>query len=289
MKQSNNAHPSYREARWHLLRVEKNGKLRPLVHFRGWVILLVGLILSMTVAVAWLLVAWLDARAALVTSQETVTIQERSIESMRDEKDNALARLAIAEFKLKALDSEPAMKKQLESPASKNGQQTLAKSLPGKGNTAEATPDNAPAKTISAFGAAPAVGDTDSYAVIEKVVADNLFVCTSPENSLLDIAFKVINMGTRKQPVSGRAFIILKDAYAQQDQWLVLPSAMLIDKRPVQSSGQRFQIYNYRTIKFQVAHENPALFVQATIFIYKDSGELIFERDFNLEPVDVCP
>ncbi len=121
-----------------------------------------------------------------------------------------------------------------------------------------------------------------------KVIADNLFVCANPTDTKLNIEFKVINMGTRKQPIAGHVFVILKDAHAEQDKWLVVPGAMLMDGRPVQSKGQRFRIYNYRTIKFKVAHENPGLFVQATIFIFKNTGELIFERDFSLEPIRVC-
>jgi len=134
-----------------------------------------------------------------------------------------------------------------------------------------------------------ALDDTDKDAAIEKVTADNLFICVGPDDTSLNIEFKVINMGTRDEPVSGHAFVILKDAHAEQDLWSVIPRAMLMDGRPVQSRGQRFRIYNYRTIKFKVAHENPGVFVQATIFIFKDSGELIFERDFSLEPIQVCP
>jgi hypothetical protein len=288
MKQFKTEHSSYKEARWHLLRVEKNGSLRPFVHFRGLAIIVAGLIFVMAGAIGCLLIAWLDTKGTLVASQESVSRQAHVIESIRYQKDGILARLAIAESKLKAVVSGPPVEKPSEPLTVKEGEKTPLKTVTVPGETFQAPPAKKQAETTLGSGTSPASGEADMDVVIEKVVADNLFICTSPDDTMLNIEFKVINMGTRKQPVSGHAFVILKDAHAEQDLWLVVPSAMLMDKRPVQSRGQRFRIYNYRTIKFTVAHENPGLFVQATIFIFKGTGELIFERDFTLEPIPVC-
>ncbi len=289
MKKSKPEHLSYKETRWHLLRIGKNGSLRPFVHFRGLAMIVAGLIFVMAGAIGWLLVAWLDAKGTLTVSQESVLRQTRAIESIRHKKDSALARLAIAESKLKAFVSGPPMEKQSEPLTLKEGEKAPVKTVTGSGDTPQTPPEKISAETIKASGTSPAPSDADMDVVIEKVTADNLFICASPDGTTLNIEFKVINMGVRKQPVSGHAFVLLKDAYAEQDQWLVVPSAMLMDGRPVQTRGQRFRIYNYRTIKFKVAHENPGVFVQATIFIFKDTGELIFERDFTLEPIHACP
>ncbi len=289
MKKSKPEHTSYKETRWHLLRVEKNGGLKPFVHFRGVVMIVVGLILVMTGAIGWLLIEWLDARGTLVASKKSVSRQKQVIESIRHEKEGALARLAIAESKLKAVVSGPPVEKEDKRPVLKEEEKTPDKNKTGPVDAPKTPLAEAPTQTIKAAGMSPAPDDTDMDDVVEKVTADNLFVCASPDDPSLNIEFKVINMGTRKEPVSGHAFVILKDAHAEQDLWLVVPRAMLTDGRPVQSKGQRFRIYNYRTIKFKVPHENPGVFVQATIFIFKHTGELIFERDFTLEPIDVCP
>jgi hypothetical protein len=289
MQQSKNEHHTYKETRWHLLRIEKNGSLKPFVHFRGMVMIGAGLILTMSGAIGWLLIEWLDVRGTLVASQESVLKQSRVIETIRQEKEGALTRLAIAESKLKALVSVPPMEKENEPLDLKQEEETPVKKKISPGDTPETPPVKASTQIVKASGKSPTLDDTDLDAVIEKVTADNLFVCASPDDTLLNIEFKVINMGTRKKPVSGHAFVILKDAHAEQDLWLVVPRAMLMDGRPVQSRGQRFRIYNYRTIKFKVTHENPGVFVQATIFIFNDTGELIFERDFTLEPIRMCP
>jgi hypothetical protein len=289
MKPSNTEHTAYRETRWHLLRVGKHGSLKPFTHLKGLAMFLAGLIFVMACAIGWLVTAWLDTRQHLVASQERVAHQNRAMESIRNEKDGILARLAIAESTLKTLVPEPSIDKK----ESESEKLTQEKTPPPKPVAVSAkTPAPAPKKVVEKKKAAPAPSpvkdESEIDIIMEKVTADNLFICAVPEETKLNIEFKVINMGTRKQPISGHAFVILKDAHAEQDKWLVVPPAMLMDGRPVQSRGQRFRIYNYRTIKFKVPHENPSLFAQATIFVFKDTGELIFERDFTLEPIRVC-
>jgi hypothetical protein len=288
MNQSKSEHPSYKETRWHLLRVDKNGGLKPFVYFRGLAMVVAGLVFVMAVCIGWLLIAWLDTKEALVTFQETAIRQKKAYESIHIEKESAFARLAIVESKLKALVSEPLVENQSNAPGLKNGQDVTAKTAPVPANIPEPPPEKAKAEIVKTPGTTPAPDDADMDTGMVKVVADNLFICANPADTKLNIEFKIINLGTRKQPVAGHVFVILKDAYAEQDKWLVVPGAMLMDGRPVQSKGQRFRIYNYRTIKFKVAHENPGLFVQATIFIFKHTGELIFERDFSLEPIRAC-
>lgn len=289
MNQVKTEHSAYKETRWHLLRVDKNGGLRPFVHFRRLTMIVAGLILVMAGAIGWLLIEWLDTKGKLVVIQERVSRQNRALETIHHEKESALARLAITESKLKAVVSSPPAEKQNEPPAVKEGEETAVKEKPEPGQAPEAPSEKKPAQTTKVSEMPKALDDAGMDTVIEKVTADNLFICASPNETSLNIEFKVINMGTRKEPVSGHVFILLKDAHAEQDQWVVVPSAMLMDGRPVQSRGQQFRIYNYRTIKFKIAHENPGVFVQASIFIFKNTGELIFEREFTLEPIHVCP
>ena len=135
MKQSKQEHPSYKETRWHLLRVEKNGSLKPFVHFRGVAMMVAGLIFVMAGAIGWLLVEWLDARGRLVAIQENVSRQNRAMEAIRNEKEGALARLAITESKLKAVVSGPQMEKENELPAMKEEAQVPPKKKTSSGNT----------------------------------------------------------------------------------------------------------------------------------------------------------
>lgn len=166
MKQFKTEHPSYKETRWHLLRIEKNGSLRPFVHFKGLVMFVAGLIFVMAGTIGWLLVAWLDAKGTLVASQETVTRQNREYESIRHEVDGALARLAIAESKLKAVVSGPAMKKQGELLALEEGGETPVETVIGTADTSKAPLAKVPADTIGAPETPPESGDVDRKSVV---------------------------------------------------------------------------------------------------------------------------
>jgi hypothetical protein len=278
----------YRETRWHLLKVGTNGSVRPLVHFKGWVVTLCGLMIVMMLTIAWFLFSWLSVKEDLDAVQKIVSRQAQVIESIRHEKDGVLARLVIAQSKLKLVAAGPTTQQQQASTDLNSVAPAPAKPETGPAEKQGVSPVIKPKAVAQTSDTTPATGGSNEVVIPDKVVADNLFICASPDDTSMMIEFKVINMGTRQQPVSGHVFIIIKDANHRQDQWLVLPSAMLMDGRPLQSRGQRFRIYNYRTIKFKVVHENPGMFTHATIFVFKNSGELIFERDFTLEPIKIC-
>ena len=97
-----------------------------------------GLIFVMAGAIGWLLVAWLDTKGTLTASQESVSRQTRAIELIRHKKDSALARLAIAESKLKVVVSGPPTEKQSELPTLKEGEKAPIKTVTGSGDTPQA-------------------------------------------------------------------------------------------------------------------------------------------------------
>lgn len=271
-----------------MLKVGANGDVRPFVHFKGWVMFVCALIVIMLFVMGWFLFAWLALQEELDGAHQKHLHQKQALESLQSEKDAVLARLAIAQSKLKlataSLADRSESKPEPQDPD--RSSQTATKVKPAEKNT-----DTKP-KQIKAESAASPVktepSPSEEVVTYEKVVADNLFACAQPNDTSLSVEFKVINMGTRQQPVSGHAFIILKDADHSQDKWVVLPRAMLVNGRPAESRGQRFRIYNFRTIKFKFGHENPGVFTHATIFIFRNTGELIFERDFTLEPIKIC-
>ena len=289
MNPVNNASTDYKETHWHLLKVSANGDVRPFVHFKGWVIFVCAVMVIMLFTIGWFLFAWLALQEELVGAHKMNLRQQESLESLESEKDAALASLAIAQSKLKmataslASRSKPAP----EPKDAKGSSQSATKAEPTEKQT-EAKPSQIK-KATAVKKVEPAPASTEEIEIYEKVIADNLFACANPDDTSLSVSFKVINMGTRQQPVSGDAFVILKDADHSQDKWMVLPRAMLVNGRPAESKGQRFRIYNFRTIKFKFGHENPGIFTHATIFIFRHTGELIFERDFNLEQIKICP
>ena len=288
MSGTNNATSGYKETRWHLLKVGPNGDVRPYVHFKGWVVFVCVLIVIMLFTIGWFVFAWLALQEELDGAHTINRQQKQALESLTSEKDSVLARLAIAQSKLKLARAELARRSEpVPAPEKKKepNQTDIAAKQAEKATQAKSS-QNKVAEAASSKKAVPA--PPAETVIYEKVVADNLFVCAQPDDTSLSVEYKVINMGTRQKPVSGHAFIILKDADHSQDKWVVLPPAILVNGRPAESRGQRFRIYNFRTIKFKFGHENPGLFTHAAIFIFRNSGELIFERDFTLEPIKIC-
>ena len=288
MSPVDNISTDYRETRWHLLRVGADGDVRPFVHFKGWVIFVCALVVIMLFTIGWFLFAWLALQAELDGANKANLEQQQLIKSLNNEKDAILARLAIAQSKLKIATASLASQTKSEPEPSnlKGSGQNVASAETAKQKTAAQSGKTTGTAEVKQAKTTPE--SVEEAVVYEKVIADNLFTCAQPDDSSLTVEFKVINMGTRQQPVSGHAFIILKDADHNQDKWMVLPRAMLVNGKPAESKGQRFRIYNYRTIKFKFGHENPGIFKHATIFIFRHTGELIFERDFTLEPFKIC-
>jgi hypothetical protein len=115
-------------------------------------------------------------------------------------------------------------------------------------------------------------------------------VCFDPHAGRIYVNFKVINIGGKKQPVSGYTYTILKDSRQEKDGWLVFPKTRLYNGKPAQTRGMRFRIYNFRTMKFSVQQADPNPYKYATVFVYQqDSGALLLERDFELDTIPVCP
>ncbi len=289
MSPTNNTSTDYKETRWHLLKVGANGNVRPFVHFKRWLMFVFALIVILLFTLGWFLFAWLTLQEELDGAHQRNRHQNQALESLKSEKDAVLARLAITQSKLKIAtaslsshsESKPEPKVPTRSSAPTSKAKATEKKTETKPSQTKATDAASPAKTEPAL--------SEEVLIYEKVIADNLFACAQPDDTSLSVEFKVINMGTRQQPVTGHAFIILKDADHSQDKWVVLPRAMLVNGKPAESRGQRFRIYNFRTIKFKFGHENPGVFTHATIFLFRRSGELIFERDFNLEQIKICP
>jgi len=101
MSPTNNTSRDYKETRWHLLKVGANGDVRPYVHFKGWVMFVCALIVIMLFGLGWFLFAWLALQEELDGAHKLNQHQKQALESLKSEKDSALARLAIAQSKLK--------------------------------------------------------------------------------------------------------------------------------------------------------------------------------------------
>jgi hypothetical protein len=282
MPQNRKHKSQLKKSRWHLLFVSDDGRTVPVRHFMGivWTVILgAGILLTVIGVLLFRYNGLLDAKKGL---ENALASQAREVTDARKKADHLLAQLAIAESKLKI------------------SQAATAVSAP----ETEAVPqETAPEKSdlkapqtarISADSGLP---EDEENTVLENSTAepalvsvDNLLVCYNPEDGRMVVEFKIINTGEKKQPVSGHAFCVLKDGKERTGGWLVYPATKLVNGIPAQTKGMRFRIYNFRTMKFAVNHDDPNSFVHASIFVYQqDTGTLLVERDFEITGIPTCP
>jgi hypothetical protein len=272
----------YKNKRWYVLFVRDNGRTVPVRHFKAmvWALILFGAaLLTFIGMLAFLYIGLMDEKAAL---ERIVASQEHEKAAIRKEKDFLMAQLAIAQSKLKISmpDAE-----ETGTVVEVDGAETpieIVKPIKIKATKSpeeKALPENEADMPAQNLKMEPA-----------KISVDNFWACYDSDAGRVHVEFKVINVGEKKQPVSGYAYTILKDGKEEKDRWLIFPETQLFNGMPVQTRGMRFRIYNFRTMKFSVKHNDPNQYTYATIFVYRqDTGELMLERDFEINMIPACP
>ncbi len=117
--------------------------------------------------------------------------------------------------------------------------------------------------------------------VVEKTVSIEKFTVTKDgTNGDLLVRFDIRNISKNPGDVSGRIFTVLKPENQIESQWLVVPTAPLKNGIPsVFRKGQYFSIAHFKPVKFRIKNQSdPDFFKKASIFIFNNQGDLIFEK-----------
>jgi hypothetical protein len=136
---------------------------------------------------------------------------------------------------------------------------------------------------------AETVTETETPRVINKTVSIEKFVVTKDgRNGNLLVRFDIRNISKKSGDVSGRIFTILKPDNSLEDQWLVVPTAALKDGIPSEyKKGQYFSITHFKPVKFRIKNQaDPNFFKTASIFIFNEQADLIFEQLITITDAD---
>jgi hypothetical protein len=135
-------------------------------------------------------------------------------------------------------------------------------------------------------GQTPEVSATiEAPEVIQKTVSIEKFTVTKDgTNGYLLVRFDIRNVSKAPGEVSGKIFALLKPNNSLENKWLVVPPAAVKNGMPSDyKKGKYFSISHFKPIKFRVKHKlDPDVFKQASIFIYNDQGDLIFDKLINI-------
>jgi hypothetical protein len=277
----------YKDKRWYVLFVKSDGRTVPIRNIKGMIWTVVFLIAALMVCVGALVFFYVDLAGEITKLERTVATRDQEKATIQKEKDTLMAQLAIAESNLKIsmMETEESNKRAGEEKADSDHGKTPAETAAPANNKGKKVPEEkAP---IEEKGDRPPQKMDFEPA---RVSVDNLLVCFDPDAGRMHVEFKVINIGGKKKPVSGYTYTILKDGKEEKDGWLIFPRTQLYNDMPVQTRGMRFRIYNFRTMKFSIQHDDPNPYTVATIFVYQqNSNALMLERDFEIDTISVCP
>ena len=286
MKPSETGNTSYNRKKWSILFIGEDGKVVTVKHFKGMVTGVAMLLTALIVVVVVLAYQYQNRaeRVEALRSDMAAVLAENK--SLRDEKDQMLARLVILESTLKPREPQR---------PPENNDSVLGKEEPVKDTAADPpppeaeqkkTPQGEPEKEASTVAA-----EVDNHQPPFSIANKNLIVCQDQTSETLRVEYKVMNTGAKDVPVAGRSVVVLKGGNMNTEDWIVLPNVPLSDLKPSGERGRRFRIYNFRTLK----HTVPSSAVKgpletATIFTFTEDGKLIHERDYPIETsAEMCP
>ena len=127
--------------------------------------------------------------------------------------------------------------------------------------------------------------EIEPYKEIRKTIGIEKFtVKKDRRNGDLLVRFDIRNISTESGDVSGRIFTVLKPGNESEDQWLVVPTAALKYGVPSEyKKGQYFSIAHFKPVKFRIKNQaDPDFFKKASIFIFNEQAQLIFEELINI-------
>lgn len=264
------------DRRWTLLFIGDHGSVITLKRFKAMVLATTIIFLAAVGAVVGLILQnqnTLKENKGLLTNLEN---SQKRIETLRHEKEILMARLVLAESKVKESLSgnqeSHTEKKLVNRTEQKSPAKSGTKLAEVKKNFSLVTDPSRPKPT------------THSTAPILSVVIEKFSVSREAGTQSLSAQFKLKNTSPDSQPVAGRAVVVLKGAELQQDKWLAMPSVGLIEGKPSGKKGNSFAIRWFRNMKFTTkAPIYSDQFQTAAVFIFTRSGQLLLEETFPIK------
>jgi hypothetical protein len=243
------------DRRWTLLFMGNRGRTITFRHFKGAVMTVAAIMVLLTGLCGWFVLRHRDAKIETQQLEKKIENLNGAVASLRNEKDILTARLVVAESRV---------------------EETLAKV---KEEPPAPSPAPKPAVRPEAVRAPSAPGPE----LPQSADAQNFIVYFEPEVNTLGVEYRIVNTGSKAQPLTGRTVVILKDESEDPANWLILPAVPIIGGQPTGDGGKSFSIYNFRTMRFKVNDQSgPEQYKTATVYVFAASGTLLLEKDFTV-------
>lgn len=260
---------------WTLLAIEERGKIISIGRLKGLIIALVLTLVVVVVSVSSLLIIAKSASEENEGLRNALDVSKKQVAALRDEKDLLMVRLVLAESGVEDRLADIGEKQKGETSGG----------LPDKSASIKTKPDPADVdKTVLLTGEKQPEEETASAipAKLPGASIKDFVVLFEPGSNILKVQFKIIKISPDSQPVSGHAFVILKDDEVDEDRWLIFPQVTLSSGKPSQyNKGQYFSIFRFKTVNFKAQYEaDPERFNNAKVLVYNTTGDLLLEKSY---------
>jgi len=267
------------DRRWTLLFIGDHGRVVTLKRFKGYVFLAVFIFLMAAAAIVLL---YRQNQIIIQNNDElhsSLEILQKRIKALRHEKEILMARLVLAESRVK------------ESLGA-GGKTADRDEKPPKGPDLKKIPDDTQSIETDVPKKEPVVKAPAKEIVVSQPSTSNLSVDVEDFNIIsmddptkLNIQFKVKNTSPNSQRVSGHSIVVLNGDPLKSPKWLSIPQMKLVDGKPTgERRGHAFAINYFRTMRFTAnVPPSPDQYKSATVFVFAGNGELLLEKNFPCE------
>ena len=274
--------PYKQDRKTSILIVDDFGRMSSGQYLKSFVTVLsfVSLVLLVAAGLLFYLYTGLSRNSGIV--QEKLVVSQERVKTLTREKEVLMARLVISGKKPDIQPdskNEPVPTVSLDSAKKEKG---LAVDLPKAPLQVplKAKPVEPQVPAAPAAPAVPVVATAPAVPVKKTISVEKFTVTRAGGKGDLLVRFDIRNMSEDQGDVAGRIFTLLKPDNSDPGQWLVVPASPLNEGVPTEyKKGQYFSIAHFKPVKFRIKNQaDPEFFKKATIFIFNNKGDLIFEH-----------
>lgn len=265
--------------RWTLLVVNDQGRVLPFRRFKGLITLSLLLFVASLIATAALYFFYEKAIRENLQLKNTLAVSRKQAGTLRDNNEKLTTRLVVAESRLEDILSEienktDDMKARPADNVSDAGTESTTPSDPETiAAAAPAIPEKSADEPLEAIlEAKPSIVDIEAFKVMRK-----------EGSSQLGVQFMIKNVASGSDPVSGYAFVLLKDGADDPEKWLMFPKVDIVSGKPANiKKGRHFSIARFKTVTLYSEDEPPEKIIVAIVMVFGMSGELVLEKKFPM-------
>jgi len=267
------------DRRWTLLFIGDHGRVLTLKRFKGYVLLAAFIVLM---AVAAIVLLYRQNQIIIQDNDElhgSLEILQKRIKALRHEKEILMARLVLAESRVK--ESLGVGEKTADRDENPPKTEDLKKNSEDSKSVETVAPKKEPVVKAPAKEIVASQPSTSNL----SVDVEDFNIISMDDPTKVKIQFKVKNTSPNSQRVSGHSIVVLNGDPLKPEKWFAIPQMKLVDGKPTgERRGHAFAINYFRTMRLTTnVPPSPDQYTSATVYVFSGDGELLLEKNFPCE------